>query len=217
MVKLRAHRHRAYRPCRWQFVSRRVLTINALGDETQTDYDTNGNVIAESGATYPVRYAYDSQNRRVAMWTNRSSDEWDMTRWAYDPATGLCTSKTYEDGSVVTYEYTPDGLLETTRTADGHWTCNIYDAKRQLVGVQYDDASNVTYVRDVYGRETSAANGNAAYAYTLAPCGIATNESVTFGVTNCTLLRGLDEQGRITLFEIHNSGQTSIMNYIIGI
>ena len=134
----------------YDMLGRRVSTVNALGDEAQTAYDANGNVIVESGATYPARYAYDSQNRRVAMWTNRSGDEWDMTRWAYDPATGLCTSKTYEDGSVVTYEYTPDGLLETTRTADGHWTRNIYDAKRQLVGVQYDDASNVTYVRDAY-------------------------------------------------------------------
>ena len=178
-----------------------------------TAYDANGNVVSEEGAIYPVRYAYDSQNRRVAMWTNRSGDEWDMTRWAYDPATGLCTSKTYEDGSIVTYEYTPDGLLETTRTADGHWTRNIYDAKRQLVGVQYDDASNVTYGRDAYGRESSAANGNAAYAYTLAPCGIATGESVTIGVTNYTLLRGLDDQGRITLFGIENSGRTSCLNF----
>ena len=192
---------------------RKTLTVNALGVETVTAYDANGNVVSEEGATYPVRYAYDSQNRRVAMWTNRSGDEWDMTRWAYDPATGLCTSKTYEDGSVVTYEYTPDGLLETTRTADGHWTRNIYDAKRQLVGVQYDDASNVTYVRDAYGREASAANGNAAYAYALAPCGIATGESVTIGVTNYTLLRGLDDQGRITSFGIENSGRTSCLNF----
>ena len=197
----------------YDMLGRRVSTVNALGDEAQTAYDANGNVIVESGATYPARYAYDSQNRRVAMWTNRSGDEWDMTRWAYDPATGLCTSKTYEDGSVVTYEYTPDGLLETTRTADGHWTRNIYDAKRQLVGVQYDDSSNVTYVRDAYGRESSAANGNAAYAYTLAPCGIATGESVTIGVTNYTLLRGLDDQGRITSFEIENSGRTSCLNF----
>ena len=192
---------------------RKVLTVNALGVETVTAYDANSNVVSEEGAIYPVRYAYDSQNRRVAMWTNRSGDEWDMTRWAYNPATGLCTSKTYEDGSIVTYEYTPDGLLETTRTADGHWTRNIYDAKRQLVGVQYDDASNVTYGRDAYGRESSAANGNAAYAYTLASCGIATSESVTIGVTNYTLLRGLDDQGRITSFGIENSGPTSSLNF----
>ena len=196
----------------YDMFGRKMLTVNALGVETVTAYDANDNVVSEEGATYPVRYAYDSQNRRVAMWTNRSGDEWDMTRWAYDPATGLCTSKTYEDGSVVTYEYTPDGLLETTRTADGHWTRNIYDAKRQLVGVQYDDASNVTYVRDAYGREASAANGNAAYAYALAPCGIATSELVTIGVTNYTLLRGLDDQGRITSFGIENSGLASCLN-----
>ena len=213
MVRIHAHRLRSFRPCRWQFVGRQALTVNALGVETVTAYDANGNVVSEEGATYPVRYACDTQGRRVAMWTNRSGDEWDMTRWAYDPATRLCTSKTYEDGSVVTYEYTPDGLLETTRTADGHWTRNIYDAKRQLVGVQYDDASDVTYVRDAYGRESSAANGNAAYAYTLAPCGIATGESVTIGVTNYTLLRGLDDQGRITSFGIENSGRTSCLNF----
>ena len=58
MVRIQAHRLRSFRPCRWQFVGRRVSTVNALGDEAQTAYDANGNVVSEEGATYPVRYAY---------------------------------------------------------------------------------------------------------------------------------------------------------------
>ena len=139
---------------------RKVSTINALGDEMQTAYDAHGNVIAESGATYPVRYAYDSQGRRVAM--NRSGDEWDMTRWTYDPATGLCTSKIYEDGSVVTYEYTPDGLLETTRTADVQEVVAARTAAERARGVgkrgwityeaernQYFPAQNLARVKEI--------------------------------------------------------------------
>ena len=180
---------------------RKTLTVNALGDEAQTAYDANGNVVSEEGATYPVRYAYDSQNRRVAMWTNRSGDEWDMTRWAYDPATGLCTSKTYSDGSVTTYEYTPDGLLETTRYASGHWVRNIYNEARQIVGVLYDSAADVSYSRDVFGRELSAVNAIAAYSYSPDDNGLATNETVTITDVAHGLSRIADNDGRLIAFD----------------
>ena len=35
------------------------------------------------------------------------------TTWVYDEATGLLTDKMYDDGSAITYTYTPDGKLET--------------------------------------------------------------------------------------------------------
>ena len=197
----------------YDMFGRRVSTINALGEETQTVYDANGNVIAESGATYPVRYAYDSQNRRTAMWTNRSGDEWDMTRWAYDSATGLCTSKTYSDGSVTTYEYTPDGLLETTRYASGHWVRNLYNEARQIVGVQYDDIGSATFERDVFGRETSAANALASYAYRRSCSGIATNETVQIGSVAFELRRGLDVCGRRVTFRLGDGYAAQTIGY----
>lgn len=45
----------------------------------------------------------------------------------------------------------PVRLLETTHTAVGHRTCNIYGAKRQRVGVQYKGVGGAAYVRDAYG------------------------------------------------------------------
>ena len=33
--------------------------------------DVVGNVVSEDGATYPVRYTYDSQNRRTSLSTTR--------------------------------------------------------------------------------------------------------------------------------------------------
>ena len=35
----------------------------------------------------------------------------DVTRWNYDPATGLLTQKLYDDGKRPSYTYTPDGKL----------------------------------------------------------------------------------------------------------
>lgn len=136
-----------------------------------------------------------------------------MTRWAYDPATGLCTSKTYSDGSVTTYEYTPDGLLETTRYASGHWVRNIYNEARQIVGVQYDDIGSATFERDAFGRETSAANAFASYAYQLSCNGIATNETSQIGSTAFELRRGLDVCGRRVTFGLGDGYAVQTIGY----
>ena len=85
----------------------RVATTDALGNTVFKSYDPLGNVVAEWGATYPARYTYDTQNRRTSLSTTRDGVTWDTTAWAYDPPTGNCLSKTYADGSIVTYTYTP--------------------------------------------------------------------------------------------------------------
>ena len=60
-----------------------ISKVDALGNETTFEFDAVGNLVSEGGATYPVRYEYDSQGRRVAMLTNRSGDVWDVTRWSF--------------------------------------------------------------------------------------------------------------------------------------
>lgn len=122
-------------------------------------------------------------------------------------------AKTYEDGSVVRYEYTPDGLLETTRTAGGHWTRNVYDAKRQIVGVCYDGGNDVAYVHDVYGRETSASNAAAAYAFELERGGVATNEAVTIAGIAQSLRRSVDQTGRLASFGIDGGYADQSISY----
>ena len=80
----------------------RTVTTDALGNAVCKSYDPFGRVVAEWGATYPVRHAYDTQGRRTSLATTRDGATWDETAWTYDTATGLCSSKTYADGSSVT-------------------------------------------------------------------------------------------------------------------
>ena len=146
----------------YDLLGNRIATTDALGNTTYRTYDPLGRVLAEWGATYPVRYTYDSQGRRTSLSTTRDGVTWDTTTWNYDHATGNCLSKTYADGSTVTYTYTPDNLLLRTTYASGKWKENVYDAQRRLCGVIYsssdmdyelqlDDYGNATNVADAAG------------------------------------------------------------------
>ncbi|MBR2837753.1 MAG: hypothetical protein IKE55_03115, partial [Kiritimatiellae bacterium] len=118
----------------YDMLGNRVATADALGNTIYRTYDPFGNVIAEDGTTYPVRYTYDSANRRTSLSTTRDGVTWDTTTWTYDAATGNCLSKTYADNSTVTYTYTPDNLPLRTTYASGRWKENVYDERRQVVG-----------------------------------------------------------------------------------
>ena len=180
----------------------RVLTVRANGEEMISEYDPAGNLLSEDGATYPVRFAYDSQNRRVSMRTNREGDDWDVTQWAVDPLTGLYTGKDRADGTRVGYSYTPDGLPESTVRSNGHWVRNVYDANRQVVGIETDDSDDVTIGRDIFGREVSAQSAGASYAYQSAVGGVVTNETATLSGTSHRIRREIDMSGRIVGFGI---------------
>ncbi|MBR3922426.1 MAG: hypothetical protein IKJ45_04895, partial [Kiritimatiellae bacterium] len=108
----------------------RVETTDALGNTVFRSYDPFGNIISECGATYPVRYTYDTQNRRTSLATTRDGANWDVTSWTYDASTGLCKSKTYADGTQVLYTHTPDGLALRTTYPSGRWAENVYNERR---------------------------------------------------------------------------------------
>ena len=192
----------------------RVRTVNALGLETRTDYDAVGNIIAEDGATYPVRYGYDTQGRRTSLATTRDGVVWDMTRWAYDAATGLYTSKTYADGSKETCAWSPDGLPIRKTCASRRWTENVYDAKRQIVGRRSSSGTDdAAFARDALGRVVSSANGNAAVTLALADNSTATNETWTVGGESATLVRTLDAQGRLSSLALSGDGYAQVFVY----
>ena len=134
----------------------RIATADALGNTVNKSYDPLGNVTAEWGATYPVRYAYDTQGRRTSLSTTRDGTTWDATTWTYDHATGNCLSKTYADGSTVAYTYTPDNLPLRTTYPSGKWKENVYDVQRRLSGVVYS-SHNMDYglQLDAYGNATN--------------------------------------------------------------
>ena len=146
-----------------------VETINGLNQSTHVVYDFRGNVIKQYGATYPVWYEYDVQGRMVAMATTRDTTldpatvdsldhpSLDVTRWVYDPATGLLTQKLYDDDKGPSYTYTPDGKLATRTWARGVVTEYGYDVFAQLSVIDYSDTTpDVTYAYDRLGRQLSA-------------------------------------------------------------
>ena len=186
----------------------RIATTDAHGNTIYRTYDPFGRVTAEWGATYPVRYTYDTQGRRTSMTTFRntggtqfiaSADLGDTTTWTYDPPTGNCLSKTYADGSIVTYTYTPDNLLLRTTYASGRWKENVYDAQRRLRGVVYS-SSDMDYELqlDEYGRTTYASNGVAQTCYALNDAGGATNEVREVGNAVDIITRMFDGADRLT-------------------
>ncbi|MBO7683270.1 MAG: hypothetical protein J6T51_00915, partial [Kiritimatiellae bacterium] len=137
----------------------RSVVTNAVGAATFALHDPDGNVVAESGATYPTEADYDTEGRRTALRTTRDGTAWDETSWAYDAATGACTNKTYADGSAVSYSHTADGLPLRTTYASGRWKENAYDSKRQLVQVSHSDSSlDYSIARDAFGRATNVSD-----------------------------------------------------------
>ena len=177
---------------------RRVSSVDALGNETETRYDAVGNVVEQSGATWPVGYGYDTAGRRISLSTTKDGRIWDVTRWTYDPATGKCTAKRYPDGSQVAYSLTPDGLPLQTTKASGVWSRNAYDEKRQLIGTESNGgAGDAGFEYDAFGKMTAASNGVAAYAYARHRGGIVTNEWVDLD-GDVQIVRTVDGFGRLS-------------------
>ena len=148
---------------------RQIETIDALNQSTHTVYDLRGSVVKQYGATYPVWYEYDTEGRMVAMATTRDTTldpatvdsfdhpSLDVTRWVYDPATGLLVQKLYDDGKGPSYTYTPDGKLASRTWARGITTAYAYNAAGQLTGVDYSDTTpDVAYTYDRLGRQPLA-------------------------------------------------------------
>ncbi len=184
----------------------RVEETDALGNSTYRTYDPLGQVLEEGGATYPVRYTYDTQGRRMSLATTRDGSTWDTTTWTYDPATGLCLSKTYADGTATLYSYTADGLPLRTTHADGTWREYVYDARRIRAGMLYTSPDMAYEIQnDEFGRAVSASNAVFAVAYERADDGLATNEVITVGAQAVTLVRGQDAFARQTSLAVSDA------------
>ena len=197
----------------------RIATTNALGGVTHYAYDAANRLVATGGAVYPVLYGYDAHGRRTTLSTTRdnsstlqpfnfstwsSSIPWDTTEWNYDAAPGLCTNKTYADGSSVSYTYTPDGKPLRTTYPDGNWSENAYDTNRRLSSVEYSDGEVDHFTYDALGRTISESNSVASVTYLRDARGNCTNEtSITATQTN-TIDRIFDPYGRLASTTFHS-------------
>ena len=192
-----------------------------FGNTVFKSYDPLGRVLAEWGATYPVLYTYDTAGRRTSLTTFRDAGgsrpvatDGDTTTWAYDPRTSLCLSKTYADGSQVTYTYTPDNLPLRTTYASGKWKENVYDTQRRLTGVLYSSPDmDCEFENDVYGRTTYASNCVAQTAYAFNAAGAATNETRTTENAVDTIVRTFDGADRLTGLAITGQGYAQYIDY----
>ena len=182
----------------YDMLGNRIATTDAHGNTVFRTYDPLGHVVAEWGATYPVRYTYDTQGRRTSLSTTRDGTTWDTTTWTYDPATGNCLSKTYADGSTITYTHTSDELLLRETKPSGAWKENVYDAARQIVGVfSSDGAQDASMQRDEFGRVTTESNFVARTEYYLDDYWGATNEVQTVDGVSVSFEREFDAYGRL--------------------
>jgi len=191
----------------YDLLGNRIATTDAHGNTIFRTYDPFGRVTAEWGATYPVRYTYDTAGRRTSLSTTRDGMTWDTTTWTYDPYTGNCLSKTYADGSTITYTYTPDNLPLRTTYASGKWKENVYDLQRRLCGVVYS-SSDMDYELqlDDYGRTVWESNSVCSVGYALADAGTATNEVISVGDEVMSIARTLDGQDRLVGLTIPDPG-----------
>lgn len=176
----------------------RIVATNALGAVTTSAYDAANRIAESGGAVYPARYGYDTAGRRTGLSTTRDGTLWDTTTWTYDPATSLCSAKTYADGSTVTYTHTPDGKpLRTAYAGDGRWHENSYNAKRELVSTEYSDGEASVFAYDEFSREILVSNSISSVVFSRNTYGQITNETASVDSEAYSLDREFDAYGRI--------------------
>ena len=150
---------------------------------------------------YLERNRIGEKFRRTSLATTRDGTTWDVTRWVYNVATGLCISKFSPDDSVATYTYTPDGLLLRETKSDGVWKEYVYDEKRQVIGfVSSDGTQDAIIERDEFGRAVSESNPVANSLYFLDDQFGATNQMDNVDGVSASYVREFDQNGRLVRF-----------------
>ncbi len=192
---------------------RETVRTDAMGHAVTNVYDVLGRLVANSGAAYPVDYAYDTQGRLTGLVTRYgASDAEAETGWAYDPATGLATNKMYADNSAVGYTHTPDGKPLRTTWARGAWREHAYDEAGLLATTTYGGTTPAVWLAyDAFQRLAAASNAVTAYAYANDALGAVTNEAAIIGTSAHALVREYDGFHRLASLTV--SGQSVHYGY----
>jgi RHS repeat-associated protein len=165
------------------------------GNTIYHGYDHLGREVKTWGlGTYPVESAFDIYGAKIDMRTfrvtttpNFGTSSWplsddtdpqnpvattwssgDVTRWVFDSATGLLTTKTDPGSYSVTYTYYQDGNLQLRTWSRGTTTSYTYDANTaEQIGISYNDGTpGVTYAFDRVGHGTSVAQAYSGFTLT---------------------------------------------------
>ena len=137
------------------------------------EYDAANNLVKEYGSSYAAVYAYDDENRRIALGTTRNlsvspeqlsldnPDVVDITQWIYDPSTEKLTEKVFPDGTGPKFVYGQNGKLAQRIWARGITTDYLYDAAGNLSEIKYSDATpDVQFLYDRMGRKIQSSAGS---------------------------------------------------------
>ena len=175
--------------------------IDPLGNVTVYEYDLRGRKTYEGGATYPVRYEYDTFGNKTTMMTYRNEalgpDSGDITTWLYDEASNCMTNKVYADGKGPFYTYTTDGKLSQRIWARGIVTDYSYDDWNNLTNTVYsDDTPSVSLFYDAMGHQVEAHDAAGVTTLLYDSFGSLTNETVIGIAGTNTIIRHWDNYGR---------------------
>jgi RHS repeat-associated protein len=188
-----------------------------LGTATVYEYDLRGRKTYEGGATYPVRYEYDTFGNKTTMTTYRNEslgpNSGDVTTWLYDVASGGMTNKVYADGKGPTYSYTANGKLSRRTWARGIMTDYVYDGWGNLTNTVYsDDTPTISLAYDALGRQVEASDAAGVTTFLYDSFGAFTDETVVGVAGTNTIKRFFDSFGRDAGYAL-NGVRQSILSY----
>ncbi len=140
----------------------------------QTFYTPRGEVLAEYGAAYPVRYTYDAVGRMKKMETYQTHpgstiSMWpagNPTTWVYHAGTDLLQTKLDAANLGPVYAYDNEGRMNNRTWARGVQTVYHYNNAGELRVIDYADSTpDVTVTRNDKGRIATVQDGTGFKAY----------------------------------------------------
>jgi YD repeat-containing protein len=174
------------------------------GKKVYFNYNSRGNMVQTWGeATYPIENVFDSYGQRTELHTFREGSGWqgaswptsttgviDVTRWTYQPATGLLTDKRDASGKAVSYTYDALGrvvtrLLARVDIANNHITTTYsYDpATGEMLGISYSDSTPaVTFSYDRGSRQSGVTDAAGAHTLTYNAAGQLQSDQISGGL-----------------------------------
>jgi RHS repeat-associated protein len=157
------------------------------GKRVSFNYNSRGDMVQTWGdAAYPSEYVFDAYGQRTEIHTFRSGSGWqgtswptatvgtmDVTRWIYQEATGLLTTKQDASMKQVLYTYDSLGRIATRRWArlsGGSPIVTTYSYNQNsgdMTGISYSDATQpVAFTYDRGGRQATVTDAAGAHTLT---------------------------------------------------
>ena len=131
-----------------------------------------------------------------------NAEQWDTTRFEYEPGTGRLMRKVYADGKAVSYTYHCGELPKRITLPSGKWRERCYDSRLNVTSNVYssENTPNVHIVPNEFGTPLRVSDdAGLVYEYGIRPMGLLlTNETVTSPWMDWTLAHSHDQFSRET-------------------